>query len=163
MNKDLKNTKTEKMKTNFKKEEKQLKQLLGSDYKHIEIDLIQISKVKDEYYEVGDIVSKNKHFLHYMIEILAKPKEMIGNIQFGGGIIDGWKIPFKDYEMKMSGWICDDSEPINFDASSAVIWKKIEKQISEILGLKIHQFKKRPIAESDIEMVNRFKKLAGII
>ena len=37
------------MKTNFKKEEKQLKQLLGSDYKHITIDLIQISKVKDEY------------------------------------------------------------------------------------------------------------------
>jgi len=141
MNKDLKNTKTEKMKTNFKKEEKQLKQLLGSDYKHIEIDLIQISKVKDEYHEVGDIVSKNQHFLHYMIEILAKPKEMIGNIQFGGGIIDGWEIPFKDYEMKMSGWICDDNEPINFDASSAVIWKKIEKQISEILGLKIYKMK----------------------
>ncbi|MDC0355462.1 hypothetical protein OAM97_04575, partial [Flavobacteriaceae bacterium] len=95
-----------------------------------------------------DIVSNNEHFLPHMFEILAKPKEMIGNCQFGGGIIDGWKIPFKDYEMKMSGWFIDDSDKLPN-------WKKIEKQISEILGLKIHQFKNKAMEDKwyDMELI----------
>lgn len=87
---------------NFKKEEKQLKQLLGDDFDSILITLIQISKVKDEYHNVGDVVSMNEHFLNHMFELLEKYD----------GYIDGWEIPFENYEISISGWFGDDSDRI---------------------------------------------------
>ena len=122
------------MKTDFKKEQKQLKKLLGNDYENISIILTQKSKVKDEYHNIGDIVSSNEHFLHHMFEMLNRPKseKMSG---FGGGYIDGFEIPFKDYEINIGGWFGDDSERIPSN------WYETEKKIGEILGLKIHQYK----------------------
>ena len=113
------------MKTNFKTKQKQLKQLLGDDFNNIYIRLIQISKVKDEYHNVGDIISNNEYPLNYTLEKLIN----------GDDYIDGWEIPFSDYEMRLGSWFGDDSGRIPSN------WYKVEKQISEILGLKIHQFK----------------------
>ena len=113
------------MKTNFKTKQKQLKQLLGDDFNNIYISLIQISKVKDEYHNVGDIISNNEYPLNYTLERLIDGYDYIG----------GWEIPFTDYEMSLGCWFGDDGERIPSN------WYKVEKQISEILGLKIHQFK----------------------
>ena len=122
------------MRNQFKKKEKQLKQLLENDFDFISIDLIQRSKVKDEDYNIGDIVSSNEHFLKDMFRILnqSKDKKWMG---FGSGFIDGWEIPFKDYEMKLINWFGDDRDRILF------LWEKTEKQIGEILGLKIYNHK----------------------
>ncbi len=107
--------------------EKQLRELLGDDFKYTSLDLIQKSKVKDQYCDVGDIISMNEHFIYDMFRILEKPMEIEG---FGGGYIDGWEIPFEDYEMRLMRW----GFPLkDYDE----VFDNIEKQISEILGLKI--------------------------
>ena len=106
------------MKTNFKTKQKQLKQLLGDDFNNIYIRLIQISKVKDEYHNVGDIISNNEYPLNYTLERLID----------GYDYIDGWEIPL-DYEMSLGCWFGD-------DGGEYPNWYKAEKQISEILGLK---------------------------
>ena len=82
------------MKTNFKTKQKQLKQLLGEDFDNILIRLITKSKVKDESIEIGDVDTDNEHFLKDVLERLVE-----------GCYIDGIKIPFTDYEIKMSGWV----------------------------------------------------------
>ena len=100
----------------MEKKEKQLRELLGDDFEITSIDLIQKSKVKDEEYDVGDIISMNEHFLPHMFEILER----------WDGYIDGWEIPFEDYQMRLMRWK-------DYDET----YYKIEKQISEILGLRI--------------------------
>ena len=55
-----------------------------------------------------------------------------------GCYIDGIKIPFTDYEIKMSGWVDRVNERF-ISPNSIPNWNKVEKQISEVLGLKIYQ------------------------
>ena len=108
----------------MKEEKKQLKQLLGENFESISIYLIQKSKIINKYQNMGDILSMNEHFLHHMFEILY----------YSNGYIDGWEIPFKDYEMKIAHFFTmeEDENLILFQK------KQLEKQISEILGLKIY-------------------------
>tara|TARA_B110000977_G_scaffold34614_1_gene46273 strand:- start:839 stop:1198 length:360 start_codon:yes stop_codon:yes gene_type:complete len=118
----MENLKT--LQTNFKTKEKQLRELLGDYFENTTIKLIQKSKVKDIYHNVGDIVSMNEHYLHHLFELIQRPMEIDG---FGDGYIDGWKIPFEDYEMKLIDWMGEMDDKI-----------EIEKTISNILGCKIY-------------------------
>jgi hypothetical protein len=117
------------MKTDFKTKQKQLKQLLGEDFDNILISLITKCKVKDEYFEIGDVETDNEHFLKDVLERVVE-----------GCYIDGIKIPFTEYEFHMTKWLNRDNDGFIF-RNSIPNWNKVENQISEVLGLKIHQFK----------------------
>ena len=118
--------KEEKMnRENLKKKQKQLKQLLGENYDKILISLITKCKIKDEYFEVGEIVSDNEHFLNDMLDILIDR-----------GSIDGWEIPFTEYEFHMTKWLNRDNDGFVF-RNSIPNWNEVENQISKVLGLKI--------------------------
>ncbi len=109
------------MKTDYKKKEKQLIELLGDNFNSTTIDLIQICKVKNQYENVGDIVSMNEHYLDYIIEYK----------KINDGYIDGWEIPFNDYEIRLS-------DMGNNESYGTEKWFEIEKQISKILECKQH-------------------------
>ena len=66
--------------------EKQLRELLGDDFKYTSLDLIQKSKVKDQYCDVGDIISMNEHFIYDMFRTLEKPMEIEGALN--GGLVN---------------------------------------------------------------------------
>lgn len=118
---------------NLKIKKQQLKKLLGKNFNHTIITLISRVNEDNGYEKKGEIQSFNQHYLSHLFETLERPNENpFGLKGFGGGYIDGFEIPFEDYEIELDRrWIWENKSKVELD--------EIEKQISKILECKIHQ------------------------
>ena len=113
---------------NLKNKKQQLKKLLGKHFNHTIINLISIVNEDDEYQKKGEIQSCNQHFLPNIFYSLNKHN----------GYIDGWEIPFEEYEIELVNVMDKFFQPIDIKMEL----EELEKEISKILKCKIHQRKK---------------------
>ena len=113
-----------------------IKAHLSNDYENILITLIQKSKVKDEYHNIGDIVSSLEYNLCDVLD------RLINNEKIGG-----WDVDAKDYEFELR-LIDNKNERVISKPNNLLDW--YEEVINQILGMKIHQRKEDDIEVSEI-------------